>query len=154
MVFLKVVAWGASSMVFAAGLAFSEGAVNVRVLEKKPDGTHLHLIVPAIVVPLSLKFVPDEHLREARDQVRPWQPLIQAAAEGLEETPDCVLVEVTGPDEHVKVAKSGNSVVVDVDDSDDTVHASVPLPMVRHVIDELSRPGHANSTPVGNSTAD
>ena len=144
MMFLKVVAWGASSVVFAAGLAFSEGVVNVRVLEKKPDGTHLRLIVPAAVIPLGLKFVPAEHLREATREIRPWRPAIQAAASGLEEMQDCVLVEVTEPGQHVKVAKSGNAIVIDVDDEGETVHVSVPLRMVRHVIDELGERGPAD----------
>ena len=139
--FAKVVAWTLGSLVFAGAAAFSEGAVNVRVLEKKPDGTHVRLIVPAALVPLGLEFVPAGNLREASAELKPWRPKIQAAVDGLEKCPDGLLVEVIDPDEHVRVAKEGSSLVVDVDDRENVVHLSVPLGTVRRVLRRLAESG-------------
>lgn len=115
----------------ACGIASSQGFLHVRVEEKRANGTHLRLLLPAVAVPIALDCVPKEHLREASAQVRPWLPAIEAAAAGLAGTPDGPLVEVTEPGERVSVVKSGGSLVVDVDDPRETVHVSVPLRAVR-----------------------
>ena len=46
-------------------------------------------------------------------------PLIDAALPALEQYPDGVFVEVTDPNEHILIAKSGGSIVIDVTDPDD-----------------------------------
>jgi hypothetical protein len=113
------------------GVASSEGFLHVRVEQKRANGTHLRLLLPAAAIPMALDFVPKRHLREATVQVRPWLPVIEAAASGLADTPDGPLVEVSEPGQRVSVVKSGGSLVVDVDDPRETVHVSVPLRAVR-----------------------
>lgn len=121
----------------AGGIVSSEGFVHVRVMEKHKNGTHLWLVVPAMVVPIALRLVPGRHLQQAAEQVRPWLPAVDAGTAQLAKCPDTTLVEVVDPKEHVTVAKSGGAVVVDVDDPGETVHVSVPLRTVRSAVEVL-----------------
>jgi hypothetical protein len=126
-----------TALVTGAALS-SEGFINVRVDEKEADGHHIHLIVPAALVPVGLRFVPREHLVEASQNLRANMPIIDAALPALEQCPDGVLVEVTDPGEHVLVAKVGGSIVIDVNDADDVVHVSVPLRAAESAIHQIA----------------
>jgi hypothetical protein len=125
----------------AGGIVSSQGFVHVRVVEKKQDGTHLRLVVPAMAVPIALQFVPSGHLEEAARKVQPLLPAIGAAATALANCPDGTLVDVIGPGEHVSVVKSGGSLVVDVNDRKEVVHVSVPFAMVRSAANVLAERG-------------
>ena len=126
-----------TAMVGAAALS-SEGFIHVNVNEKAADAHHINLIVPAALVPVGLKFVPREHLAEAAQNLRANMAIIDAALPALEQCPDGVLVEVTDPGEHVLIAKSGGSIVIDVNDPDETVHLSVPLRAAESAIHEIA----------------
>lgn len=129
-----------------AGVVADTGIIGVRVHEKRPDGTNLRLYVPAILVPAAMKFAPDRELNRAAERVKEHLPLLKIAAEELDRIPDSVLVEVNSPREHVSIVKRGGSLVIDVDDSHDTVHVSVPLKMVKSVLSDLeARAKHSSS---------
>lgn len=125
----------------AGAVVSSEGFIHVKVHEKQTDGTHISLVVPAMIVPVTLKFVPDHYLAQGGREVRRYLPVIDAAISGLADCPDGPLVEVMDPDEHVSVFKSGSSIVVDVDDPDETVHVSAPLHAAQNAIDEIANAG-------------
>ena len=125
----------------AGGIVSSQGFIHVRVFEKQKEGTHLRLVVPAMAVPIALRFVPSGHLEEAARKVRPLLPAIGAAATQLANCPDGTLVDVIDPGEHVSVAKSGNSLVVDVNDRKEIVHVSVPLATVRSAANIIAESG-------------
>lgn len=120
-----------------AGIVADAGMIGVRVHEKKPEGTNLHLYVPAVLVPLGVKIAPERHLERAMQQAKEFLPAMRIAAEELERMPDGLLVEVLSPREHVMIVKSGGSLVVDVDNDRETVHVSVPLRMVRNLARDL-----------------
>lgn len=127
------------SVVAAGAVVSSEGFIHVRVHENQANGTHLSLVVPAMIVPMALKLVPRRDLEEPAKQVEPWLPLIDATLSGLSDCADgTTLVEVTESDEHVSVVKSGGAIVVDVQDPDETVHVAVPLRAMRSAIHELA----------------
>lgn len=133
---------GAAGTVVAMGAVISsEGFVNVKVHEKKPDGVHLHIIAPVLLMNAGLQFVPRQHLREASEQIQPWLPVIDAAVQGLKESDDVDLVEVTQEDQHVKVATSGGALVVDVTDPENDVHVSLPLNEINRVVHEIAAAG-------------
>jgi hypothetical protein len=131
-------------MVTAGAMVCSEGFVSVRVHEKKPDGTHISLIVPAMALNGALHFVPREHLREASEQIRPWVPTIEAAIHEMDNSPDVTFVEVKSPDEHVVVATHHGSIVVDVDDAENTVHVSTPLRAIDDAVEQIVAAGPKN----------
>ena len=126
-----------TALVTGAALS-SEGFINVRVDEKEADGHHIHMIVPAALVPVGLRFVPRQNLAEAARNLRNNMAIIDAALPALEQCPDGVLVEVTDPGEHVLVAKVGGSIVIDVNDADDVVHVSVPLRAAESAIHQIA----------------
>ena len=128
MIFLAKLGIGMMGAALVGGAAVSsEGFIHVRVREKQPEGTNINLVVPAALVPATLRFVPPDHLAEASENLRPYLPVIDAVIPALENSPNGVLVEVVDADDHVLIAKSGSSIVVDVNDRDATVHVSVPL---------------------------
>ncbi len=142
MIFLAKVGTGFMGAVLVGGAALSsQGFIQVKVDEKQADGHHLRLVVPAAVVPVALKFVPQRHLAEAAANLRPFLPVIDAAIPALEDSPDGVLVEVMDANDHVRIAKAGGSIVVDVNEADDTVHVAVPLRAAQSSIHEIAQAG-------------
>ena len=138
------VAGGAGAMVLgtllvAGAFVYDMGAVRVSVREKSPGGENIRLVVPAAAVPVVLEFVPDGKLQEAAEEARPWLPVIEAASEELARCPDGALVEVTSPHEKVSIVKRGDSLVIDVDDTNETVHVTVPLKLVSVVANQIAR---------------
>ena len=139
MVFLAKLGIGVLSTAMVGGAALSsEGFIHVKVHETRPDGTNLTLLVPAVLAPIGLSFVPRQQLAQASADLRPYMPAIDAAIPALEDIPDSVLVEVTDPGEHVTIRKSGGSLVVDVKDQEDVVHVSVPLRAARSAMREIA----------------
>ena len=139
MIFLAKLGVGVLGTALVGGAALSsEGFINVKVDEKEADGHHIHLIVPAALVPVGLRFVPRQNLAEAAQNLRDNMAIIYAALPALEQCPDSVFVEVTDPGEHVLVAKVGGSIVIDVNDADDVVHVSVPLRAAESAIHHIA----------------
>lgn len=147
----KIVLGMAGVGLAGVGVLCSEGLVQVKVIEKEPQGHHINVIAPAILAPIAVHFAPQRDLQHAARDIEPYMPAIRAALDGLRDTDDVVLVEVKEPDTHVKVSKSGGAIVVDVDDADDTVHVSTPIRAISSTIEQLaaatstSEPAHADS---------
>ena len=140
MIFLAKLGVGVLGTALVAGAAVSsEGFVHVKVHEKQPDGTNVNLYVPAALATTALHFVPNRDLK-ARDsaQLRSCLPIIDAAIPALYASPDGVLVEVKDAHDHVLVQKVGGSIVVDVNDSEDVVHVSVPLRAAQSAIHQIA----------------
>jgi hypothetical protein len=125
-------------VVLTAAVVYNTGAIRVDVREKKPHGDHVRLWVPAIVLPIGVHVVPKDKLQEAAEKVRPWLPTIKAASEELARCPDGPLVEVDSKREHVRIAKLGGSLVIDVDDPGETVHVSLPIKMIGYTASQLA----------------
>jgi hypothetical protein len=136
---------GMLSIVLLTGLvAYSEGAVMVSVRERKPEGTRIWLPVPALLVEIGMRFVPAEQLRDASAQIRPWLPAIRAASTELERCPDATLVAVESRTEQVQVSKRGDSMQIDVQNEEETVHVSVPVEFVNSMAEEIGARGTPN----------
>lgn len=121
--------------------AFGTGMVRVYVDEKKPGGEHVHILVPAALVPVALHFVPDEKLRTASAGIQPWLPAVRAASEELARCPDGLLVEVSDGGERVSIIKLSGSLIIDVHSEKETVHVSLPLSVVSSVASRLEAIG-------------
>ncbi len=121
MIFLAKLGVGVLGTALVGGAALSsEGFIHVKVDEKEADGHHINLIVPAA------------------QNLRANMAIIDAALPALEQCPDGVFVEVVDPGEHVLIAKSGGSIVIDVNDPNETVHVSVPLRAAESAIHEIA----------------
>ena len=140
MIFLAKLGVGVLGTALVAGAAVSsEGFIHVKVHEKQPNGENVNLFVPAALATAALHFVPNRDLR-AHDsaKLRSCMPIIDAAIPALYESPDGVLVEVRDSQDHVLVRKIGGSIVVDVNDSEDVVHVSVPLRAAQSAIHQIA----------------
>lgn len=123
----------------------SEGFIHVKVHEKQANGTHVSLIVPAMIMPVTMRFVPRRYLKDASGNVQQYMPVIDAAMSGLADCPDgTTLVEVIDSDTHVTVTKAGGSLIVDADDPDETVHVAVPLRATLSALHEIAAANEPN----------
>ena len=142
MILLGKIALGiVGTAVAGVGVLCSEGMIEVKVVERKPEVHHVYVIAPAMLVPIGMHFAPQRDLSHAAAQIRPWLPTIRAALDQLRESDDVTLVEVKEPGEHVRVAKEGGSIVVDVQDENETVHVSTPIRAISSTIEQLAASG-------------
>lgn len=139
MIFLAKLGIGVLGTALVGSAALStEGFIYVNVREKQPGGSHVNVFVPAAIVPAALHFVPRHNFADSSHDMREALPIIDAAIPALSDSPDGVLVEVREPDEHVLVVKHGGSIVVDVNDPEETVHVSVPLRAAQSAIHQIA----------------
>jgi hypothetical protein len=139
MVLLGKIALGLTgTLVAGVGLLFSEGVVEVKVVEKQPEVHHIYVIAPALLAPIGVRLVPRRHLEQAAAELQKNLPAIRAALEGLQGADDMTFVDVNEPDEHVQVSKSGGSIVVNVVDKDETVYVSVPIRAISSTVEGLA----------------
>jgi hypothetical protein len=139
MILLAKIALGlAGTAVAGVGLLSSEGMIQVNVVEKRPEGHHIHLIAPALLLPIGLHFAPRERIAEASSEMQPWLPTIRATLAQLRECDDFAFVEVKEPGQHVRVAKSGGSFVVDLNNEEESVHISAPIRAMSSAVEELA----------------
>jgi hypothetical protein len=132
---LSVVVGGLSTVAVLSAAVYHAGTVEVEVWEK--HGEHVSVAVPTTVVRAAIKFLPERILVEAASEVGPYWDAAQAAARELVNAPDGVLVEVTGPDLEVRVAKLDGKLQVDVDEGDTRVHVSVPAKIVADIVEKI-----------------
>jgi hypothetical protein len=143
MIVLGKVALGIAGVAAAGvGLICSEGMIEVNVVERQPEAHHVYVLAPAAVVPMAVHFIPSHEFGHASAELQPWMPSIRAALDQLREVDDLTVVDVTEPGQHVVVAKKGGSVVVDVNDRDETVHVSAPLRAISSTIEQVAAAGH------------
>ena len=137
--FAKVLTGIAGTALVAGAVAFSKGAIAVKVQEKKPDGTNIRLILPAAAVPWGIRLAPQREMHHAMREAREWLPVMKTVGEELERCPDAVFVEVETSEQHVRVEKVGNRLVVDVDTPRETVHVSFPVRTISSAVRQLER---------------
>jgi len=125
-------------LVVGGVLVYNEGAVRVDVREKTRDREHIHLVVPAVVLPVAVHMIPRDKLDDARRKIRPWLPTIKAASEELARCPDGPLVEVDSSREHVRIHKLGGSLYIAVDSDEETVRVSFPLEAAANTVSQLA----------------
>jgi len=139
MILLGKIALGiASTAVTGASLLCSEGMIQVKVVEKRPEGHHIRVMAPALLLPIGMHFAPKDGIREASAEIQPWLPTIRAALAQLRECDDFAFVEVNEPGRQVRVVKSGGSLVVDVNDEEESVHVSAPIRTLSSAVEELA----------------
>src|ERR1700684_1356615 len=139
MVLLGKVALGVAGTALAGvGLICSEGMIEVKVLEKQPEVHHVYVLAPAMLVPITMHFIPGKKLGRAASEIKLWMPTIRAALEQLRAGEDVTLVEVREPGQHVSFTKEGGSVVVDVTDTEESVHVSAPIRDIESTMDPVA----------------
>src|SRR5689334_5391642 len=84
---LAKLALGLCGTVALAGVyTFHEGVM--RVDEDHYGGRHVHVWVPAAIVPMALHVVPGRHLERALEHAGPWLPTLRALTKELKKYPE------------------------------------------------------------------
>ncbi len=138
MLFLAKAALGFSATLALTGAyVFHEGVIRVDVDEKRGDCKHVHVWVPATVVPVALHVVPQQKLRQAAEQARPYLPLLREVVKELEKYPNAELVDVQQGGQDVHVSVHNGRIYVDAVSSDQNIHVRVPVETISDVADRL-----------------
>ena len=119
----------------AGAYTFHEGVM--RVDEDHYDGRHVHVWVPAAIVPMALHVVPSRHLEHAVAHARSWLPTLQALTKELKKYPEAELVEVEDANQHVRIRTHQGKLLIDVTEPGETVHVACPLVMMEDIAREL-----------------
>ncbi|MGC1483991.1 MAG: hypothetical protein WA789_09370 [Candidatus Acidiferrum sp.] len=136
MVLLGKIALGFGATVLMAGAyTFRDGLLRVDVDESHGRGSHVHVWVPAAVVPMAMHFVPRISMERAGDRAGQYMPLVHAIAKELQNYPEAELVEVRDGEQHVHIRTHNGNLLIDVDEPGEQVHVACPLA----TIDEVSR---------------
>lgn len=138
MMLLAKAALGVGGALVAMGAyTFHEGVIRVDVDEFRAGGSHVHLWVPAAMVPMTMHFVPKHHLYEAACHAREFLPVAHALFKELKNFPDAEFVEVKDDDQHVQIRTHDGKLQIDVDDPDEKVHVLVPLSTVDDLVGQI-----------------
>jgi hypothetical protein len=133
---LAKLALGLCGTVALAGVyTFREGVM--RVDEDRNDGRHVHVWVPAAIVPMALYVVPSRHLERALEHAGPWLPTLRAFTKELKKYPEAELVEVEDANQHVRIRTHQGKLLIDVTQPGETVHVACPLVMMEDIAREL-----------------
>jgi hypothetical protein len=119
--------------------------ISVNVETRQPEKHHVFVVAPAMLVPIAMRFVPKDRLEQPAREIQPWMPTIRASLDALSESDDITLVEVKEAGQNVRVTKIGGSIVVDVNDENETVHVSTPIRAMESAIEELAAAGPAQT---------
>ncbi len=132
----------AGTIIAGAGALCSEGFIRVDVAQNRGELRHINVTAPAILVPMAVELAthmkPRRQIAKAGEQIEPYVPAIRAALRELNEGGDMTLVDVIEPGQHVRVSKSGGSIIVDVDNKDAVVHVSAPIRAISGTIQEIA----------------
>ncbi len=125
------------ALVLAGAYAFHEGVIRVDVDEYRAGGSHIHMWMPAAVVPITMHSVPKHHLRDAAEQAREFLPLAHVLTKELKRFPDADFVEVRDDDHHVQIRTHQGKLQIDVVEPGQNVHVLVPLSTLDDVTSQL-----------------
>jgi hypothetical protein len=138
MMLLAKVALGlGGTLVMASAYTFHEGVIRVDVDEHCAGGEHIHVWVPATIVPLALHLAPRKDMHQVAQQAAPFIPTLRALTKELEKYPDVNFVEVEEPGQYVRIQKHKGKLQIDVHDSEDNVHIVCPLVVIQDLADQL-----------------
>lgn len=137
MILAKLAVGAVGTIVVTGALAFSEGVITVKVQEKRRDGDHVRLYLPAGAATLAAKLVPDSRLDCLPRQARELLPALEVAAAELARMPDTLFVEAEDGDEHVRIETRAGRLIIDVTSPREDVYIAVPLRTIRRIARDL-----------------
>jgi hypothetical protein len=139
MVLLAKIALGfGATVVLAGAYTFREGLLRVDVDETRGRGQHVHVWLPAAVVPLAMHFVPRGQMLRAEERSARFMPLVHAVAKELQKYPEADLVEVHDGPQYVHIRTHNGNLLIDAEEPGQTVHVSCPLATIDDVSRELA----------------
>jgi hypothetical protein len=139
MVLLAKIALGfGATVVMAGAYTFREGLIRVDVDETRGEEHHVHVWVPAAMVPMAMHFVPRKQMFRAGERSAEFMPLVHAMAKELQKYPEAELVEVHDGEQYVRIRTHNGNLMIDAEEPGETVHVSCPLATIDDVSRELA----------------
>jgi hypothetical protein len=135
MILAKLALGLCGTVALAGAYTFHEGVM--RVDEDHYDGRHVHVWVPAAIVPVALHFVPSRHFEHALEHASPWLPTLRELTKELKRYPEADFVEVQDGRQHVHIRTHQGKLLIDVTEPGETVHVACPLVMIEDIAREL-----------------
>ena len=133
----KIALTGVATMAMATVYTFRQGTIRVDVDEHHEGGTHVHVWVPAALVPMAVHFIPNDKLQQAEERADEWLPIVRAVSQSLGEHPQANFVEVQDRDQHVRVSTEDGRIRVDVKDEGEEVHVLCPISTIQDVAEQI-----------------
>jgi hypothetical protein len=137
MLFAKLALGLCGTVAVAGAYTFHDGVMRVDVDEDSGDSTHVHVWLPAAIVPIAMRFVPDHQLERATAQVGPWLPTLRALTKELRKFPEAELVAVDDGKDHVRIRTHNGKLLIDVTEPGTDVHVACPMAMMDDIASEL-----------------
>ncbi len=134
-IILVIGIWAGS---IAASLS-SAGMIEVDVRPNNSRGDQISIRIPAATAMGFLAIVPNAVFWEAADECGRYMPMVRELCDELSDLPDFTLVDVEGRHETVLIRKEGRSLIIDVDEGDETVHITIPLGLVGQVAKKIEK---------------
>lgn len=130
-----------SGFLLAASVV-TTGLVTVRVNESGPDGAHLYIPVPAVLVHAGMAVLPalieDDVWEDVRTDLGEWAPVAAEALRAVEDAPDAVLVDIENERESVRIEKNGRKLEIRVREGRDSFEISLPASLLGRVAREIA----------------
>ena len=129
------------------GLTLTAGGIATVQLHERSEGIRLFLPVPMAVVSATAAtagFLSPVHAGDLVEidgdfDLGEWEPFVDAIFGGLEDCPDVTFVEVLDHGDHVRVAKQGGKIRIEVRDPDISLNIAVPIRPIRRTVSSLLR---------------
>ena len=122
------------TVALAGAYTFHEGVL--RVDEDHHDGRHVHIWVPAAIVPMAMHVIPNRHFDHAAEAAQ-WVPTLHAVLKELKKYPEAQLVEVEDDRQHVRIRTHQGKLLIDVSEPGEDVHVACPLATIEDVASQL-----------------
>ena len=116
---------------------YHAGTFSLAVQEA--EGSRTSLAVPASLVDIGLAFVPNEVYAEIAHEAGPHWDIVEVVSREISDCPDAVFVEVIDGNEHVRIAKRGNKIVIDVDTHRENIRVALPLRTFERVVKRIGK---------------
>lgn len=131
------------ALVLAGAYTFHEGVIRIDVDESRAGGSHVHMWVPAALVPMVLHFVPTENLHEAAMHSQECTPVAHVLLKELKKFPEADFVEVKDGEQYVQIRTHAGKLQIDVHEPGEKVHLLIPLSTIDDVVGQIesSAPG-------------
>lgn len=129
------------TLVLAGAYTFHEGVLRIDVDEYRDGGSHVHLWLPAAVLPMAMHFAPRECLRDATRDAREVLPALHVAFKELKKFPNAELLEVQDGNKHIQLRTRDGKLQIDVASPEEIVHVHCPLATLDDVIRQIEASG-------------
>jgi len=125
------------TLAVAGAYTFHQGVLRIDVDEYRSGGSHVHVWVPAAVVPMAMHVIPRSQMHCMSKDATDMLPVVHAIVKELKKYPNTDLIEVDDGREHVQVRTHNGKLQIDAVSLDENVHVLCPLSTIEDVTGQL-----------------